>query len=92
MKVARRHSLGASDEVPATEVGVPATGFVALGPLGNRMEVGFPKDFGPRDLHMVDFGAGSLKCDRSPPKASTSIARGISSLSMVVSSPEGSLG
>lgn len=70
-------------------MGGPTTEFLALGLLDDQMELGFPDEVGPRDLHMADYGAGSLKQGRSPPKPSTPIAGGSTSSSAIFVSPVG---
>lgn len=88
--MAHRHSPRASNESPITRGGAPASRIGPLGPLGDRMEVGFPEDLGPRDSHMVDVATASLKHGQSPPKAPTLNTGGSSSSSVLGSSLEGS--
>lgn len=52
-----------------------ATVFGVLGPLGDSMDLGFAEEAGPRDLHMVDYGARSLKRCYSPSKMPKSSSR-----------------
>lgn len=88
-KVARWRSSGLTKEELVVEVGRPAAKFVALGPLGDQMELGLPIESEPRDLHMVEYGVGSLKRGLGPLESSTSITGGSTSSSVVYTSPEG---
>lgn len=88
--MARSRSPGASNESLVTEGGAPASGFGPVGPLSDRMEVGFLEDLSPKDSHMVDVVAASLKHSQSPPKPPNLNVGVSSSSSMLGSSSEGS--
>lgn len=43
------------------------TGFGVLGPLGDCMDLSHVEEASPRDQHMVNYGALSIKRAHSPP-------------------------
>lgn len=70
-KVARRWSPGTSSGDVAGEATVGGSGFSALGPLSDVMDLGLDKEQGPRDAIMVNPFVMTLKRARSHPKVLT---------------------
>lgn len=81
-KVARHRSPGASSDDQSEDGASWAVGFGILGPLADCMDLGPVDDVGPKDRHMDDFGAVSLKRGRSPPVSPASL-RGVSPSTVV---------
>lgn len=68
-KVARRHSFGGDIGVSGDDAATTGSGFSALGPLGEDMDLGLDDDSGPHDAFMANPLAMSLKRAHSPPKS-----------------------
>lgn len=71
-KVAHHRSPGSGEGEPTRDKAVADNGFLALGPLGDKMDLGLTEDSGPRDMSMTDPSMVSLKRARSPPKPASS--------------------
>lgn len=67
-KVAHHRSLGSGEGEPSRDDAAAGNGFAALGPLGDKMNLGLTEDSDPRDVAMIDPSMGSLKRARSPSK------------------------
>lgn len=83
--MAHHRSPGTSLGDATGEATVSGSGFSALGPLCDVMDLGLDEEQGSRDAIMVDPSVMTLKRARSPPKVLTSDSSGLPS-SKVLSS------